>query len=146
MRRLLTDTMLGRLTTYLRMCGYDTEYTLDLGLESDAEIREYAMTEGRVLLTRDRELAARTEDAVLLSSRDVEAMLATLQEAGYELTLPETPRRCSTCNGSLTRVPPESRTPEYAPDPRSAAVWRCTACGQHFWKGSHWDSVSNTLP
>jgi len=35
MDRLLLDTMLGKLATYLRMCGYDAAYALDEGVESD---------------------------------------------------------------------------------------------------------------
>jgi len=145
MTRLLTDTMLGRFTTYLRMCGYDTVYTLDEDLEGDAEIREYATAENRRLVTRNRELAARTDGAILLESRDIETMLETLCREGFELTLPEQPQRCSVCNGAVERVGSGGRTPEYAPDSRSVDVWRCTACDQHFWKGSHWDSVADTL-
>ncbi len=145
MTRLLTDTMLGRLTTYLRMCGYDTVYTLDVDLESDDEIRAFARTENRVLLTRDRELAARTGEAILLESRGIERMLSALRDEGFELTLPETPVRCSACNGTVDRVGADEQTPEYAPESHSVAVWRCTQCGQHFWKGSHWDSVADTL-
>jgi uncharacterized protein with PIN domain len=143
--KLLTDTMLGRLTTYLRMCGYDTVYTLDEGLEGDEEIREYAAAENRRLVTRNRELAARANDAIMLESRDIEMMLSTLQEEGLAVALPETPQRCSTCNGTVERVGSDERTPEYAPESRSVDVWRCTECGQHFWKGSHWDSVAETL-
>lgn len=145
MTRLLTDTMLGRLTTYLRMCGYDTVYTLDVDLESDDEIRAYASAENRQLLTRDRQPAERTEGAILLRSRDVETMLSTLRDAGFELSLPETPERCSACNGTVERVHSDEPTPEYAPDPHAVDVWRCETCGQHFWKGSHWDSVAETL-
>lgn len=143
--KLLTDAMLGRLTTYLRMCGYDTVYTLDEDLDGDEEILEYATAQSRRLVTRNRQLAARTDDAIALGSRDIETMLSTLNGEVLELTLPETPRRCSTCNGTVERVSPDARTPEYAPDSRSVDVWRCRECGQHFWKGSHWDSVADTL-
>jgi uncharacterized protein with PIN domain len=129
--KLLTDTMLGRLTTYLRMCGYDTVYTLDEDLEGNREIREYAAAEGRRLVTRNRDLAARTDGTILLESRDLETMLSTLQAEGFELSLPEHPQRCSSCNGTVERVGPDEQTPEYAPNPRSIDVWRCTECGQH---------------
>lgn len=145
MTKLLTDTMLGRLTTYLRMCGYDTVYTLDVGLEADDEIRRFASAEDRVLVTRDEQLAARTTGAILLESLDVTEMLSTIREAGFDVSLPETPRRCSICNGTVEAVSTEDSTPEYAPDPHSVDIWRCTQCGQHFWKGSHWDDVTETL-
>jgi len=145
MTRLLTDTMLGRLTTYLRMCGYDTVYAPDVDVEADDEIHALASEESRRLLTRDRELASRTEHAVLLESRAIEDQLRELHDEGYELTLPETPEHCGTCNGDLERVSQEATIPAYAPDPHTVDVWRCRQCGQHFWKGSHWDDVAETL-
>jgi uncharacterized protein with PIN domain len=145
MARFLLDAMLGRLATYLRMCGHDTAYSLDAGLESDDEIREQARTEGRTLVTRDRELAARCEDAILLESRDIEGQLGALLDAGIALDLPATPERCSACNGSLEPVSPEESTPEHAPSPAEMDVWRCSACGKHFWQGSHWDDVAARL-
>jgi len=145
MTTLLTDAMLGRLTTYLRMCGYDTVYAPDEGLEADDEIREYATRTGRRLLTRDRALAAATEGAVLLEHREIRPQLREVRAAGLELALSETPERCSTCNGAVVAVGHGERTPGYAPDPVSTTVWRCRGCGQHFWKGSHWDDVGETL-
>lgn len=145
MTRLLLDTMLGRLTSYLRMCGHDVVYTLDDGLESDDSIRDRARTDDRILLTRDRELAGRTADAVLLESRDIDGQLQELLDAGIELSLSETPQRCSACNGGLTAVSPETKTPAYAPSPYTVDVWQCRECGQHFWKGSHWEDMSDRL-
>ena len=143
--RLLTDAMLGRLTTYFRMCGYDTAYTPDLGIESDDAIREYAQSENRLLLTRDRELAASAEDALLLRRREIADQLQEVVDAGLDMSLPEVPERCSACNGTVERVPSDGPTPEYAPDPRSVDIWRCRQCKQHYWKGSHWDDVEETL-
>lgn len=145
MPTLLLDAMLGRLATYLRMCGYDAAYTLDEGLESDDEIIAFAREEGRTILTRDREIVARYDDALLVASRELDEQLVELASAGYRLELPETPKRCSICNGSLERVAPEKPTPEYAPAAAEEDVWRCRNCGQHFWKGSHWDTVADRL-
>jgi uncharacterized protein with PIN domain len=145
MTKLLTDTMLGRLTTYLRMCGYDTVYAQDVEVVEDDEIREFAERTGRTLLTRDHALAASTDDAIRLDSRTIDTMLETLSGAGFELTLPETPTHCSTCNGIVEGVAPDEETPEYAPDPVSVEMWQCTECGQFFWKGSHWENVGDTL-
>ncbi|WP_237560459.1 Mut7-C RNAse domain-containing protein, partial [Halolamina rubra] len=61
--------MLGKLATYLRMCGYDTAYALDRGVEADARIRRLAAAENRTLLTRDEQLAASVDDAILLTER-----------------------------------------------------------------------------
>jgi len=143
--RLLLDVMLGKLATYLRMCGYDAAYALDRGIEADDPIVALARTEERTLLTRDRGLAARTDDAVLLSAREPVEQLRELRAAGFRLELPDRPVRCSRCNGVVEAVDGDEPTPGYAPDPAGTDVWRCRDCGQCFWRGSHWADVAATL-
>ncbi|AZH24921.1 Mut7-C RNAse domain-containing protein [Haloplanus aerogenes] len=144
--RFLCDAMLGKLARYLRMCGHDTAYALDRGVEADDAVREVALQEDRRLLTRDADLAARTDGAICLSARDIEDQLRELDAAGVSLSLPATPTRCGRCNGRLEPVADEAETPADAPDPAETSVWRCERCGQHFWKGSHWDDVQERLP
>ncbi len=142
---LLLDAMLGKLATYLRMCGYDAAYALDEGIEADDALLAMVTETDRRLITRDRQLAARADDAVVIAGREIEAQLRELAVAGFDLTLPDEPARCSVCNGAVVAVDADEPTPEYAPDPATTSVWRCPACGQHFWKGSHWDDVATTL-
>jgi len=142
-QRFLLDVMLGKLATYLRMCGYDTLYALDEGLEADDAIRARAQSTDRTLLTRDRELAAQTAGAILLESRDIEDQLAELRQHGIGIELPARPERCSVCNGPLTHLSPEKH-PDHAPD-EIATVWQCRACDQYFWKGSHWERIQETI-
>lgn len=142
--RLLLDVMLGKLATYLRMCGYDAAYALDRGVEDDALLCSAADREGRTLLTRDVELATNASDGLLLESHDVRGQLLELSRRGYALSL-DAPSRCSRCNGRLDRLGPEEATPPFAPDPDGTPVWRCRDCGQPFWQGSHWEDVADTL-
>lgn len=150
--RLLLDTMCGKLATYLRMCGFDAAYALDAGAGKSRDSRDapgddelLTRAEDRRLVTRDRQLAERAGDAVLVESRVVEDQLAELEAAGFNLSLPDEPARCGNCNGRVTSVEQTEPTPEYAPAPTETDVWRCVDCGQHFWKGSHWDDVAETL-
>ncbi|WP_224332488.1 Mut7-C RNAse domain-containing protein [Haloprofundus halobius] len=142
---LLLDVMLGKLAVYLRMCGYDAVYALDRAVEADDRLLAVAETENRRLLTRDVQLAERAADGVLLESRAVVDQLRELRDTGFDLSLDEVPARCGRCNGSVERVDDGEETPEYAPDPSERAVFRCTRCGQYFWRGSHWDDVEETL-
>ena len=148
--RLLLDAMLGKLATYLRMCGYDAAYVLD-GVDdptagpTDDEILVEARESSRTILTRDRELAARADDALCLRSREVEDQLSELRTAGYGLSLDSTPTRCGACNGPVRAAGAGESLPDYAPDPVETDCWRCRACGQVFWKGGHWDDVASTL-
>ncbi|WP_226041957.1 Mut7-C RNAse domain-containing protein [Natrinema sp. DC36] len=143
--RLLVDVMCGGIIPYLRMCNHDTAYAGDRGLEADDALLAAARDEKRTVVTRDVELAGRADESILLESRDVEAQLAALDAAGIELTLADEPRFCGRCNGPLEPVGSTASTPAYAPDPTEFATWICRDCGQHFWRGSHWDRVAETL-
>lgn len=142
--RLYLDAMLGSLATLLRMCGYDAAYALDRGTEVDHAVRAAARAEGRLLVTRDRDLAAETAGALLLASKAVDDQLRELRDAGFALSLDD-PARCSVCNAALEPVPASASTPAYAPDPAARPVWRCSDCGQYFWRGSHWADVRERL-
>ena len=56
--RFITDRMLGKLSTWLRILGYDTVYAADLEVKGDEDrfIVTLAEREGRILLTRDLSL------------------------------------------------------------------------------------------
>jgi uncharacterized protein with PIN domain len=135
--------MLGSLARMLRMCGHDAAYCLDRGVEADDAIRDLAAREDRVLVTRDRELAERAPESILLESKDVDDQLHEVAAAGVDLT-PAPGERCGACNGELHEVAGETELPEYVPDDASP-VWRCEDCGQYFWEGSHWDDVEKRL-
>ncbi len=142
-RRFLLDVMLGKLATYLRICGYDTLYAHEEGIEADDAIRKRASSTNRTLVTRDHDLAARTADAILLHSRHIEGQLSELYNNGLELKLPSQPERCSVCNGCVDRIALDLR-PEHAPDTVSD-IWQCRECDQYFWKGSHWERIQETI-
>lgn len=144
MARLLCDLMLGKLAVYLRMCGHDTIYAGDRDIEDDDALAQLARSTDRRLLSRDRDLVAATPGAIFIESHAVEDQFEEVRSAGIELALPDRPRRCGRCNGTLTDEPVEEPLPDYAPDD-GTNCYRCTVCGQLFWKGSHWDRVAQRL-
>src|SRR3954469_17556351 len=77
--RFLCDEMLGRLARLLRAAGYDTYLAADG--EPDAELIKLARREGRVLVTRDKRLAAAAEESVLVGGFGVEAEARSLTRA-----------------------------------------------------------------
>ncbi|RLM71338.1 hypothetical protein DVK05_01625 [Halorubrum sp. Atlit-8R] len=154
----LLDVMCGKLATYLRLCGYDAAYALDRGVEADDRLLDLAADEGRTLVTRDRDLAARADaadgspEAVLLTERDVLDQLREFDAAGFAVELAAEPSRCGSCNGPVERVGAEGNPapvdrPDYVPDDvgTDRPGWRCAECGQWFWKGGHWDDVAARL-
>jgi uncharacterized protein with PIN domain len=145
MSRFLCDAMLGKLATYLRMCGHDTAYALDRDVEADEKLLTWAREADRTLLTRDASLADRAPKAVHIEAKDPRAQLGELGAAGITLELPAEPVRCSRCNGRVRRVDADTPRPDYAPPAGERPVWRCVDCGQFYWRGSHWTDLAETL-
>jgi uncharacterized protein with PIN domain len=139
--RFVADCHLGKLARHLRFGGFDTLYC---PRAEDGELLELARREGRLLLTRDRELAARGgKDALLLRSIRLEEQLAELVRA---LPLAEgfAPfTRCMVCNTPLRTIAREeacSRVPPRVCD--SFDAFRCCpGCGRIYWQGDHYAAM-----
>ena len=127
------------------MCGYDTAYALDRGVKADDSVADLARAEERTVITRDADLAERVDDVIFLTEREIRDQLRALQARGIELSLATEPVYCGRCNGPLVAVSPDQPLPEYVPDDFAETVVRCDQCDQHFWRGSHWEDVRETL-
>jgi uncharacterized protein with PIN domain len=145
--RFLVDSMLGSLSRWLRITGFDAEYRRDA---DDEDLLAEASASNRVLLTRDRALAARAAKrgvkALLLETEDEADQLAMVV-ASLKLKLDPSNSRCPKCNGDLVEAEKE-RIVEQVPEASLAAFkefWVCRDCGSVFWRGSHWDKIVSTL-
>jgi hypothetical protein len=142
--RFAADEMLGSLARWLRIMGYDTNYEKDRG---DDEILRSAQEQGRVLLTRDEELADRAAPLSLyILSDDIDAQLRQVVDA-YNLAADEAMVRCTVCNGELDRTPKEELlgvVPTGALE-NHQEFFRCRSCGKVYWKGSHWNNIRRRL-
>jgi len=140
--RFLADRMLGTLCRYLRFMGYDTVSATGMAegnTREDTVLLARARAEGRILLTRDRELARRGgHDALLVEERGVMDQLQALARAG--LIVPEVRlTRCSLCNTPLRPArPAEVKQAKYAPGRGQARTYYwCVRCRKLYWQGSH---------
>ena len=136
--RLLIDAMLGDLARRLRWLGYDAEYRRDL---PDEEMICIAQQEGRLLVTRDRELAGRRRvRALYVSSIEIEEQVRDVVAAlGPSLH----PPRCTVCNGELTPISVEEaarQVPPYVAQTQTEFM-RCMRCGRVYWPGTHWPGL-----
>jgi uncharacterized protein with PIN domain len=133
--RLLVDAMLGRLAHWLRLLGYDTLYW--------REGSDPALAEGRVIVTRDRQLAGRRGvRALLVTAETLDAQIAEVRGA-LGAPPPQPFTRCSECNGALAPLPhaeARSLVPPYVWNTQSD-FRRCTDCGRVYWKGTHWPGL-----
>ncbi|NYT01422.1 MAG: hypothetical protein GKC10_01510 [Methanosarcinales archaeon] len=151
----LVDHMLLRLGRGLRMAGLDVE---NPGDEDDRGLMSRAREGGRTLITRDRELsqacARAGQDCILIRSSRLDDQLQEMARAG--VTFQQEPARCTLCNGPLVRE--ESLVAEESPAMEGSSIespgdfeeqtkeckiaWRCLACGQTYWQGSHWKGIA----
>jgi len=140
------DAMLGSLARKLRAFGFDSAYYKDA---TDSAILSSCARQGRVLVTADRELAARAGkrglSALLVSGQSDRArllqMIAASRETGLRLTRGEP--RCSVCDGrlvGLAAVEARKKVPESVAG-RHRLFYSCSNCGRVYWRGGHWKKL-----
>ena len=137
--RFLADAHLGGLARYLRLLGFDALFANDPG---DARLASIAAGEGRVLLSRDRQLLMRravTHGLYVPQKRPRDQVWYVVERLDlYRALRPFT--RCTVCNGLLASVDKRALGAEIPPRVRSAfdRFWRCRGCGRVYWQGSHY--------
>jgi uncharacterized protein with PIN domain len=135
--RFLADAMLGRLATWLRILGYDTEYSQ---AEDEFLVRR-AREEGRILLTRDTGLLRRRQlpRHLFIQNDHVKAQVRqVVRSLALDLSTPSA-RRCARCNvvvESRTKAEVAGRVPEFVWSHHDT-FWGCPNCGRIYWAGSH---------
>ena len=141
---LLLDAMLGRLARWLRLMGYDATYMADT---DDIEIVRAARAQKRLVLTRDRGLAARRAvEAVLIASQDLDDQIEQVMNEVGPPPQPAVPR-CVVCNTPLEPLSLEAaraRVPPYGWRTKSSFA-RCPACKRLYWPGTHWKAIQERL-
>ncbi len=143
------DGMLGKLTRWLRIMGYDAKYSTTL---SDDELLSIAMNEKRVLLTRDLALyqraSSRTVEAYYVEGTNVVDWLVELSNRfNIPLNIDLEKSRCPKCGTKLSSARKEEikeivekNTLMYYED-----FWICPNCGAVYWQGAHWTNIRSAL-
>ncbi|HHW63925.1 MAG TPA: Mut7-C ubiquitin/RNAse domain-containing protein [Rhodocyclaceae bacterium] len=144
--RFIADAHLGGLARLLRLTGFDTLYDNHY---DDAEIVGIAVREGRIVLTRDRELLKRRE---LTHGCFVHALKPELQamEIFRRLDLCRSARPfslCLECNAPLRAIDKADVAHRLPPDVRArhARFSTCDRCRRVFWEGSHWQRMRGVV-
>lgn len=140
--KFICDVHLGKLARLMRIVGLDTLYRTDY---TDAEIVEFAVKEKRIILTRDRRLLHHrvVDHGYCIRSQDTdEQMHEVLKRFDLKAEI-EGLTRCPACNGSLESVAKETILDQLEPLTIKYynEFFRCEACGQIYWKGSHFDDL-----
>jgi uncharacterized protein with PIN domain len=142
--------MLGTLSRYLRFMGYNTLSAngfAEGNTKEDTLLLNLAISQDRILLTRDAELARRgKERAVLVKSDDVMDQVRQLIAGGLIVRRVRM-SRCSLCNTVLREAEAaEIHGSDYAPrDSKGFVFFWCDQCGKLYWNGSHGKSISERI-
>ncbi|HVP41555.1 MAG TPA: Mut7-C RNAse domain-containing protein [Candidatus Krumholzibacteriaceae bacterium] len=147
--KFITDGMLGKLTRWLRLLGFDVEYANDM---EDKKLMTIAKKEKRILLTRDLELFqqanAHSVDAFLVEGRtEAERLACMAKKYKFPLEIDITVSRCPKCNAQIKPVDKDSVADkvEKATFTYYNEFWQCPNCAQIYWQGAHWKRIANTL-
>jgi uncharacterized protein with PIN domain len=141
--RFSADVHLGKLARFLRMMGFDSSWGND---RDDDVIVRSARSEGRIILTRDRGLLKRravTHGYLVrsLSPREqLGEVLARFDLSGQVRMF----ARCMSCNTALARVNRVSVLDRLPPAVAESCTEfsRCPGCGRVFWRGTHWQRMT----
>lgn len=140
--RFACDEQLGRLARWLRLQGYDTCFECPF---PDTKLLRLAQDEGRIVLTRDRHLSAKTLwDAVV--TIDATSYGEQLQEVLKKIRLGATApfTRCLGCNQLIKRIPREEAKTRVAEGIYGLYrdFYECPTCRKVYWHGTH---VKNSM-
>jgi uncharacterized protein len=144
--RFVADAHLGGLAHMLRMMGFDTLYDNHF---HDDDIVAIAEQDGRIVLTRDRELLKRRAVThgcyvhALKSEQQLREIVKRLDLTGSArpFTL------CLHCNTPLHPVDKPSVFDRLPPKVQASyeRFSTCDTCGRVFWEGSHWRNMRRVL-
>ncbi|MFQ5975300.1 MAG: DUF5615 family PIN-like protein [Candidatus Hydrothermarchaeales archaeon] len=145
--KFIADAMLGRLARWLRLSGYDVQYTNDM---ENGLVLRISREEGRIILTRDKglyEKAIRNNtQAVLLKSNDFTDRIRQLQKE-LGVIIQDNPKlaRCPVCNGVIAQIQKKEVGFEVPPKilEQVDEFWKCTECEKIYWHGGHWKNISS---
>lgn len=144
--RFVLDGHLGILARDLRLLGFDTWYqrTVD-----DAELVSVSVGEGRVLLTRDRELLMRSalEAASYVRAVDPEEQIVEVLGRFHLGNAVRPFRRCLACNGRLAAATSAQVVADVDPNiaARFQSFRRCSNCGRMYWEGTHYEHLARRV-
>jgi len=138
------DSMLGRLAKYLRFLGYDTLYAENS--MDDLNLIKICREENRILLTRDKDLAKRYENAYYVKSADYREQIRDVFKK-FSLNLDNALTLCSVCNVKLEKVDKiyvKGKVPEFVYSSHDE-FFICPNCGRIYWQGSHTKNIMKML-
>jgi uncharacterized protein with PIN domain len=146
--KLLCDHMLGSLAKWLRILGFDTFYP-DATFDDDA-VLAIAKQQGRVLISRDKQLIQRGKKAHLsvleIQTSDLREQLKCVL---FKMSVNERSilTRCTLCNSPLQSIE-KTKVKPYVPEKVYSTrheFWYCPVCQKYYWMGTHYENMMEKI-
>jgi uncharacterized protein with PIN domain len=136
--------MLGTLAKWLRIYGIDTYYAC--GDIIDSDLLKISKKEGRILITRDRQLIidARRENIeyIEIDKTDIDKQIKTvLDKVGFDKNMILS--RCLLCNSKVEEIEKVSIKEKVHERiyKNNEKFWLCKKCNKIYWKGTHYEKM-----
>lgn len=144
--RFVVDVNVGRLANLLRILGLDAAFG---NAWDDTAIADMAETEGRIVLSRDRELLKRSKvvyGRLVRACDPEEQLMEVLTLFGLRGPFARF-SRCLRCNVPLQPVVKADILDRLLPKTRKYydTFSMCPACKRIYWAGSHYDKLAERL-
>ena len=143
--------MLGKLTRWLRMIGYEATYLNDA---EDHDLLALAKQDSLILLTSDEELyrtaiSRGIESFLVQGKRESERLAEVALRYKLNLRIDTANSRCPTCGWSIIETPKDKVEGSVPPATFKVyeSFWVCTnpKCAKVYWQGSHWKKIEQTF-
>lgn len=152
--KFIADRMLGRLTRWLRLFGYDT-LEIKRQENEDDTLLALAKSEGRILVSRDRLLIRKAMKSgiasYLVQSSEIMEQLSEMKKE-FNIVFEPVMDRCTLCNSPIRKAEPSEmeliREKDYiypAMLEIGTMFWLCDTCGQVYWQGTHWENIKERV-
>ena len=136
--------MLGKLSKWLRILGFDTIYYREV---EDNKLVTLAIKENRQILTRKTSLKDRKDIKNLLlfikENDPVKQLQEVIEYYNLRIKSHNVFTLCLICNQKLKEIPAEfvkDKVPDYVANTQKAFSI-CPHCKRIFWKGTHYDNM-----
>ncbi len=144
--RFIADSMLGKLAKWLRIAGLDVSYINDI---DDHVLIDQALSEDRIILTRDRNIKKRkiVKECLLIQSDHLEEQIGQFVETYKIDGTKKSFCRCIRCNTLLTDVDKSElsgRVPDYVFETMDK-FRECRSCHRIYWAGTHRENAERFL-
>jgi uncharacterized protein len=148
--KFIVDENAGKLVKLLRLLGFDAIF---FNKGKDSQLVDIALSEGRILLTRDTHVPERRPvisgrvQTILIKSDNIEDQI---KQVTAELNLTDWTRSFTLCLED--NQPLETRTKDEVKERVPPYVFQtqkeyreCPKCRRIYWKGTHWAAMSGRL-